>query len=253
MSHVTHVNKLCLYYESAHDSVICVTRPSHMCDTTQSCHRCIRVTWLSMAGARNENTFCNKTSYHVLHESSCVCRDAFICVKWISHGGSQKREHILQQTLFQCVPWLIMCVPGRIQMCEMNQRWREAEMRTHSATTPHSICSMTHHVCAVTHSCVCDQSTGGGDLTWKQSRLPKFQTSLHWVPVTFQQVFTEFPRKFEYLFTGVNGGPGVPRLPKRVDRKTIHSWDPNILSLVSSMSGMTAARSIAEPQHMCSI
>ena len=75
-----------------------------------------------MVGGRNENAFCNRTSFNVFHDSSCVCRDAIICVKWIRHGGRQKREHILQQTLFQCVPWLNMCVLWLIHVCVISPR-----------------------------------------------------------------------------------------------------------------------------------
>jgi len=84
--------------------------------------------------------------------------------------------------------------------------------------------------------CVCEwvmlpHGRRRSDLKWL--RLPKFHTSFHQAPVTFKQVFTGFPR-FQSIF---HGSKQESLSLKRVDRKTVQSGDPNIQSLISSVSG----------------
>jgi len=126
---LSHVTDAYVWHDSAwrepETRTHSATKPYTMC--SMSPHVCAGThsyVWneSAMAGARNENTFCNKPSFNVFHDSSCVCRDAFKCVKWIRDGGRQKWERILQQHLIQYVPWLTMCVPWLIHVCVISPR-----------------------------------------------------------------------------------------------------------------------------------
>jgi len=151
----THVKDMTLSYVW-HDSFICVTWLTHMCDSashicvtwlTHMCNMTHSYVWLWLTqmwdDARGGSIAVWHDSFTCVWHDSCTCvwhdsficvwHDSLICVTWLTHMW---HAHVtgLTRSCCCCVTWLIhMCVIWLIHMCDMTHSYA-----TCTCVTPHA-------------------------------------------------------------------------------------------------------------------